>query len=113
MAEKLDRELQEFRNVMEVPDTFEDGFNWTSVLGVVFVAILMVPGALYMQLLAGMQSIGAASQWVTVILFIEVAKRAQRSLRRAEIYVLFYMAGAIMAMPFSGLLWNQFFRISR
>jgi hypothetical protein len=109
MPVKLDKELQEFRDVMQVPDTFEDGFSWTSVLGVVFVALLMVPGAIYMQLLAGMQSIGAAAQWVTVILFIEVARRAQRSLKRAEVYVLYYMAGAIMVMPFSGLIWRQFF----
>ncbi len=109
MPVKLDKELQEFRDVMKVPDTFEDGFSWTSVIGVVFVALLMVPGAIYMQLLAGMQSIGAATQWVTVILFIEVARRAQRDLKRAEVYVLYYMAGAIMVMPFSGLIWRQFF----
>ena len=81
MAEpQIDKELEEFRQVMEVPSTFEDGFNWTSLLGAVFVALLMVPGAIYMGLLAGIDSIGSASQWVTVILFIEVAKRAQKNL---------------------------------
>jgi hypothetical protein len=69
----------------------------------------MVPGAIYMGLLAGVENIGAASQWVTVILFIEVAKRAQKTLKRAEIFVLFFMAGAAMGLPFNGLLWNQFF----
>lgn len=107
--ERLDRELEEFRQVMEVPSTFEDGFSWTALLGAIFVALLMVPGAIYMGLLAGVESIGAASQWVTVILFIEVAKRAQKTLKRAEIFVLFFMAGAAMGMPFNGLLWNQFF----
>lgn len=110
MAEpKIDKELEEFRQVMEVPSTFEDGFNWTSLLGAVFVALLMVPGAIYMGLLAGIDSIGSASQWVTVILFIEVAKRAQKNLERAEIFVLFFMAGSAMGLPFNGLLWNQFF----
>ncbi|MDD2241178.1 MAG: OPT/YSL family transporter [Kiritimatiellae bacterium] len=110
MAEpKIDKELEEFRQVMEVPSTFEDGFNWTSLLGAVFVALLMVPGAIYMGLLAGIDSIGSASQWVTVILFIEVAKRAQKTLKRAEIFVLFFMAGSAMGLPFNGLLWNQFF----
>lgn len=110
MAEqKIDKELEEFRQVMEVPSTFEDGFNWTSLLGAVFVALLMVPGAIYMGLLAGIDSIGSASQWVTVILFIEVAKRAQKNLKRAEIFVLFFMAGSAMGLPFNGLLWNQFF----
>jgi len=106
---RIDKELEEFRNVMEVPSTFEDGFNWTALLGAIFIALLMVPGALYMGLLAGVENIGAASQWVTVILFIEVAKRAQKTLKRAEIFVLFFMAGAAMGMPFNGLLWNQFF----
>lgn len=94
---------------MEVPSTFEDGFNWTSLLGAIFIALLMVPGAIYMGLLAGIESIGSASQWVTVILFIEVAKRAQKTLKKPEIFVLFFMAGAAMGMPFNGLLWNQFF----
>jgi hypothetical protein len=106
---KIDSELEEFRQVMEVPSTFEDGFNWTSLLGAIFVALLMVPGAIYMGLLAGVDSIGSASQWVTVILFIEVAKRAQKNLKRAEIFVLFFMAGSAMGLPFGGLLWNQFF----
>lgn len=102
-------ELEEFRQAMEVPSTFEEGFNWSSIVGALFVALLMVPGAIYMGLLAGVDNIGIASQWVTVILFIEVAKRAQRSLRKAEIFVLFFVAAAAMGLPFYGLLWNQFF----
>lgn len=108
--QRIDKELEEFRQVMAVPSSFEDGFNWTSLLGAIFVALLMVPGAIYMGLLAGVDAnIGQASQWVTVILFIEVAKRAQKTLKRAEIFVLFFMAGAAMGLPFNGLLWNQFF----
>jgi hypothetical protein len=68
----------------------------------------MVPGAMYIGLLAG-QGIGPAAQWVTIILFIEVARRAHQTLNRAELFVLFYLAGAVMAVPFSGLLWNQFY----
>ena len=109
MAHKIDKELEEFRQIMEVPSTFEDGFTWTSLVGAIFVALLMVPGAIYMGLLAGAGNINAASQWVTVILFIEVAKRAHKNLKKAEIFVLFFMAGAAMGMPFNGLIWNQFF----
>jgi hypothetical protein len=69
----------------------------------------MVPGAIYMGLLAGTAEISAAASWVTVILFVEVAKRAHRTLNKAEIFVLFFMAAAAMGAPFSGLLWNQFF----
>jgi len=109
---RVDRELEQYRRLMEVPSTFEDGFSWSSLIGAVFVALLMVPGTMYMQLLAG-YGIGPAAQWVTVILFIEVARRAHKRLRRAEIFVLFYMASAAMAQPFSGLLYNQFFAQSR
>ncbi len=106
---KLDSELEQFRSIMEVPSTFQEGFRWSSLLGAVFVALVMVPGSIYMGLLAGTMEIGAAAQWVTVILFIEVAKRAHQTLNRSEIFILFYMAAAAMGMPFSGLLWNQFF----
>ena len=105
---KLDKELEEFRSAMEVPSTFEEGFNWSSLAGAVFIGLFMVPGALYMTLLAG-QGIGAAAQWVTVILFIEVARRAQRRMKRPEIFVLFFMAAAMMAASGQGLLWAQFF----
>ena len=105
----IDRELEEFRRVMEVPSTFEDGFRWSSLLGTLFVALLMVPGAIYMGLLAGTAEMGAAAQWVTVIFFVEVARRTHRNLNKSEIFVLFFMASAAMGSPFAGLLWNQFF----
>ncbi|MBN1669706.1 MAG: OPT/YSL family transporter [Kiritimatiellae bacterium] len=104
---QADAELEEFRAMMEVPTAFEDGFNIRSLMGAIFVGLVMVPGAMYMSLLAG-QGIGSAAQWVTVILFLEAARRAHQSLSRAELYVLFYLASAVMAVPFSGLLWNQF-----
>lgn len=109
MPEQLDSELQEFRDLMEVPSTFEDGFRWSSLLGAIFVALLMVPGSIYMGLLAGPNQMGEAAKWVTVILFIEVAKRAHKTLSKSEIFVLFFMAAAAMNMPFTGLLWNQYF----
>lgn len=116
MARRIDKELEEFRRIMEVPSTFEEGFRWSSLLGAIFVALLMVPGAIYMGLLAGV-GIGGAAQWVTVILFIEVARRAHKHLGKSEIFVLFFMAGAMMGGlglgvqggATSGLLWNQFF----
>ena len=106
---KLDKELEEFRSLMEPPSTFEDGFTWPAFFGALFVAFLMVPGGIYMGLVAGTDPSGGAARWVTVILFIEVARRANKVLKRAEIFVLFYLVGAAMSMPFSGILWNQFF----
>ncbi len=113
MAErmKIDKELEEYRQAMEVPDEFHEGFNWTSFLGVIFIALLMVPGSMYMGLVAGM-GIGNAARWVTVILFVEMAKRTHKSLKKSEVFVLFFMAGAAMQSPFGGLLWMQYFRQS-
>ena len=95
-------------SLMTPPSKFEDGFSWISLAGAGFVALLMVPGAMYMSLLVG-GGIGSSAQWVTVILFIEIAKRAHKALGKAEIFVFFYIAGGLLASPFGGLLWSQFF----
>ncbi len=107
---KVDREMEEFRGLMQPPSTFENGFTWPAFFGALFVAALMVPGVMYMGLLAGQSgSTMSAAQWVTVILFIEVARRANKFLKKAEIFTLFYLAGAAMGTPFAGVLWNQFY----
>ncbi|MGA2265803.1 MAG: peptide transporter [Phycisphaerae bacterium] len=105
---RYDKELEEFRNLMKVPQTFEEGFSFASLIGAIFVAMVMVPGAMYMTLQAGV-GVGPAAQWVTVILFLELARRAHKYLKRAELFVLFYMAGAAMVQPFQGMIWQQFF----
>lgn len=103
-----DKELEEFRRIMEVPSTFEDGFSLSSLLGSLFVALVMVPGALYMELVAGM-GIGGAAKWVTVLLFVEVAKRANAKLSRAQLFILFYMSGMLVGQHVNGTpLFRQF-----
>ncbi len=104
---QLDKELQEYKDLAKVPAKFDEGFSFSSFLGAIFIALVMIPGAIYMQLIAGV-GIGSAAQWVTVILFIELAKRAHATLKNAEIFILFYMAGAIMASGNIGLLNIQF-----
>ncbi|NTW34798.1 MAG: peptide transporter [Syntrophobacteraceae bacterium] len=102
-----DKELQEYRDLLEAPQTFEEGFGWKSVIGAIFIGFLMMPGSMYLGLVIG-TGIGPAARWVTIILFAEVAKRAYTKLSQQEVFVLYYMAGAAMASPFSGLLWNQY-----
>ena len=104
---KLDKELAEFRDLMKRPEEFQDGFTWSSLAAAIFIALLMVPGAMYMSLVSGQDPSGSA-KWVTVILFLEIARRTHKSMKRAEIFVLFYLCSAAMATPFSGLLWTQF-----
>jgi len=105
---KPDAELEEFRSIMTVPQHFEDGFSLSSLLGTLFLALVMVPGALYMELVAGM-GIGGAAQWVTVLLFVEVAKRANAQLSRPQLFILFYMSGMIVGQSVYGTpLFTQF-----
>ena len=102
-----DKELQEYRDLMKPPAKFEEGFDWKTIVGAVFIGFLMMPGSMYLQLVIG-QGIGPAARWVTIILFAEIAKRSYTELKQQEIFLLYYMAGAALASPFSGLLWNQY-----
>ena len=106
-----DKELEQYRRLMSPPATFIDGFNLKSVIGCIFIGLVMMPASMYLSLLAG-GNLGEAARWVTVILFVELARRSFTTLKRPEIFILFYMAGAAVASPFSGLLWNQFYATS-
>jgi hypothetical protein len=102
-----DREFQEFRDLMKRPDTFADGFNIGTVLMGLFVGFVMAPASVYMNLVAGLH-MGEAAKWVTVLLYVEIMRRAFKKLKRPEIFVLFYMCGAAMAAGGEGFLWRQF-----
>ncbi len=98
------------------PVQFEEGMSRRVVLGAFCIGFLMMPGAIYMGLIAG-SSLGPAAEWVTLILFSEVARRSFAPLRRQEIYTLYYIAGGLAHAaggmmlaggPFGGLIWNQY-----
>ena len=55
-----DKDLEVYRKLMEPPGTYEEGFSWTAVFGAMFIGFLMVPGSIYMGLLAG-TGIGSAA----------------------------------------------------
>ena len=97
---------------------YEEGFTGKVMLGALFVCLIMLPGAIYLGLVAG-QSLGGAAQWVTIVLFSEIARRSFIPLKRQEIYCLFYMAGALTYVgiggvqgisggPFGGFIWMQY-----
>jgi hypothetical protein len=102
-----DKELQEYRDLLKTPTHFEEGFDWKTVVGAIFIGFLMMPGSMYLQLVIG-TGIGPAARWVTIILFAELAKRSYSDLKQQEIFLLYYMAGAALHTPFQGLLWNQY-----
>ena len=72
---KVQAELEEYRRLMEPPppEAFEEGFSVRTILGALFVAFVMLPGAAYLSLVTG-AGLGSAPQWVTVILYMEVAR---------------------------------------
>lgn len=103
-------EMEKYRQLMQPPDVFADGFSWRTVIGAIFLGFVMMPGSMYLGLMAGAGgNITTASQWVTIILFAEVARRSLKDLKMQEVFILYYMAGLAVSAPFQGLLWNQFF----
>ncbi|HYF50638.1 MAG TPA: peptide transporter [Planctomycetota bacterium] len=109
MFNKQDKELDRYRNLMKPPEVFEDGFNWRAAAGAIFVGFLMLPASMYLNLFAGgAGGVSTAAQWVTVILFAEIARRSLKELRVQEIYILFFMSGLALSSPFEGLLWRQY-----
>ncbi len=73
---------------------YENGFTWRTVLGALFVAFVMLPGVIFMGLMIG-QSLGTAAEWVTIILFVELARRSFVTLRKQELYMLRYTVGSL------------------
>lgn len=94
---------------------YEEGFTAKAIVGAFFVGFVMLPGAMYLGLVAG-QGLGTAAQWVTIILFSEIARRSFMPLKRQEIYILYYIAGGIASGaahglaggPFADFIWNQY-----
>jgi hypothetical protein len=81
-------------SAVEEADEYVDGFSWRTVFGALFIGLIMMPGAIYLSLVAG-QGMGPAAEWVTIILFMEVARRSYQTLKKQEIYLLYYMGAAL------------------
>lgn len=93
---KADKELEQYRNLLATPDVYEEGFSWTTVLGILFCGAIMMPGAIYLGLMTG-GGMGSAATWVTVILFSEVSRRAMKTMSKGNLIVLLHAAGVMMA----------------
>ena len=97
-------------------DEYIDGFSWRTVFGALFIGFIMMPGAIYLSLVAG-QGMGPAAEWVTIILFMEVARRSYQTLKKQEIYLLYYIGASLTSQvgalaltggAFAGLVMNQY-----
>jgi hypothetical protein len=124
MAEEVDmsklREQveAESREDGETEVQFEEGFSGKTIVGALFVGLIMLPGALYLGLVAG-QGLGPAAEWVTIVLFAEIMRRSFLPMKKQEIYILYYVAASLTHVvfadkglsggPFGTLIWNQYF----
>ncbi len=103
-----DKEIELYRNLVKLPDEFDEGFGVKLFVATGFMGLIMVPASIYLSLFMG-GSIGSAAQWVTIVLFAEVAKRSMTSLRKQEIFILFYMTGIVLSGGGArSLLWYQY-----
>ncbi len=89
------READEARNLIEPPVEVRDGFGWTTVAGILFCGLVMMPGGIYLGLMTG-GGIGGAASWVTLILFMEIARRALKPLSRQHLVVLLHAANVML-----------------
>jgi len=97
-------------------EEYVDGFGWKTVIGALFIGFIMMPGGIYLGLIAG-QGVGPAAEWVTIILFMEMARRSYQTLKKQELYLLYYIGAslttqaagvALFGGPFAGLIWNAY-----
>lgn len=113
-------EQEQYENIMPVDAPFEDGFNMKTLWATLFVGLVMLPGAIYLGLVTG-QNMAGASEWVTIILFLEIAKRSFVRLKTQEVLVIYWVAGGLLGVgvrlgsaalvyggPFGGLIWDQY-----
>ncbi len=115
--ERVDKELEQYRGLLKRSETFEGGFGWTTIMGILFCGLIITPGGIYLGLMTG-QGLAAASTWVTVILFGEVARRALKSMSKGNLVVLLHAATVMMAGgagggvgggPFAEMIYRAFF----
>ncbi|MEI6501483.1 MAG: peptide transporter, partial [Armatimonadota bacterium] len=118
MRMRENEELAEYRSLMEPPEEYKDGFGWKTIIGALFIGLVMMPGSIYLGLVVG-QTMGQAAEWTTIILFTEVARRSFTVLSKQEVFLLYYVAGGLAAGdaslglsggPFAGLVWNAYLK---
>ena len=89
------KEFEIYRGILEPATEFKDGFGWTTVVGIFFCGLIMMPGGIYLGLMTG-GSLSTASSWVTVILFMEIARRAIKPMSQQNLVILLHAATIMM-----------------
>ncbi len=108
MARRKDKELEQYRNLLAPPERFEDGFGWSTIAGILFCGLIMMPGSIYLSLMTG-GSMGAVGTWVTVILFSEITRRAMKTMSKGNLIVLLAVASVMcLGGPFGEFVMRAF-----
>ncbi|MHC4481208.1 MAG: OPT family oligopeptide transporter [Planctomycetota bacterium] len=97
------------REEQEEPTEFAHGWGMKAFLAGLFVAFVVMPGSMFMWLMLG-QQLGAPAVWVTLIIFLEIAKRCRTQLTRQEMFVIYSVTWAVLgtAIPAPHLWMNTF-----
>ena len=99
---------------------YQSGFSLRTVIGAFFIGFVMLPGIIYMGLVVG-ANIGSGAQWVTVLLFLELARRSYQKVSRQELMIINHMASSLTGMAggimlsggvFAQLVWQQYLKRS-
>ncbi len=93
------------------PTEFAEGFGIKAVLAGLFAALVVLPGSMFMWLMLG-QDLGQPAVWVTLIIFLEIAKRCRTKLTRQEMFIIwsvtFGVLGSAMGQGMN-FIWMQYF----
>lgn len=104
-------DLHIYRRLIEPAAESKEGFGWTTVIGIFFCGLIMMPGGIYLGLMTG-GNLSTASSWVTVILFMEIARRALKPMSQQDLVILLHAATIMMTahllMPGGPLGWLVF-----
>ncbi len=94
------------------PTEFADGFGLKAILAGLFVAFVVMPGSMFMWLMLG-QQLGVPAVWVTLIIFLEIAKRCRTKLTQQEMFIIWSVTwgilGAATGMRGMSFIWMQYF----
>lgn len=93
------------------PTEFAEGFGIKAVLAGLFVAFVVMPGSMFMWLMLG-QQLGTPAVWVTLIIFLEIAKRCRTKLTRQEMFIIWSVTWGVLGTAVGAnmnFIWMQFF----
>jgi hypothetical protein len=93
------------------PTEFAEGFGIKAILAGFFVAFVVMPGSMFMWLMLG-QQLGVPAVWVTLIIFLEIAKRCRSTLSRQEMFIIWSVTWGVLGAATgqgTNFIWMQYF----